>query len=153
MAPIFYHHDHSLLSAIPHCPLCLPFPIIYHHHVFWYTPIVSHFPLSAVPHCMSFTIVYYLPLSVNPYVCHSLLSVIPIVYHFPSVSIVCHFPPVCHFLFICHSPLSVIHHCLSFTIVCHSSLSIILQHCLSSPIVCYSTYLHKLRTMDLSQHT
>lgn len=75
--------------------LCLSFSIICH---FLLTVIKQclpsiiswSFPLSFIPHCLTFAIVQQ------------------------SVLIVCHSPTVCHLPIICHSPLSTIPHCLSY---------------------------------------
>ncbi len=96
---------------------CLSFSIIYHSQL----PLISYY-LSVITHCLSFTIVCHSRMSVDSplsdihHCLHSPLSSITNYLWFPIVS---------------HSSLFVIHHCLSFaivcwfTIVCHSLLSVI----------------------------
>ncbi len=137
--PVISNHLSSLSTNYNESP-CLPFPSICHSSL-WYSPC------SVILHCLSFSIVYYSPLSVIPTVCHSNFLTFPIVCHFHclsfplSVILHCLSLPFCDsplslILIVCHSQLSVIsivwYSPLSIIgIVCHSPLSVI-------SIVCYS---------------
>ncbi len=137
---LFINHHYLSFPIVYHLD-CLLFPLLIHNHLS---------PLIVISHCLSFYYSLSFPI-VQPIVCHSLLSVIPIVmsqclsstnvYHH-CLSILYHylsFTTISHHYFSC-SPLSVTIYYLSFPIVYSPSLSVI-HHCLSFSVVYYSHYL------------
>ncbi len=113
-------------------------------------------PLSVIYLCLLFSIVYYFPLTVIYVIGHCLslfiISCLSPPPHYKCVIPQCLTLPVSVIRTVCHFPLSIISHCLSFPIVYHFPLShislfyhfpllpplyVIFIVC-HSPIICYS---------------
>ncbi len=126
-----------LLYTIVHCLLsstvCHSLQLLIHYYMLLSTICYSLSSVIPSLQCMSFPIVssfpYCIPFSI---VWHCPFSLIPIISHFPLffISYCISFPIICHSSIVCYSPFSVIPHCPSLPIVCHS-------HYLSSTIVCH----------------
>ncbi len=133
ISPLFIiHHCLSLIN-------CLSVPI--GGYIPLSLPIIYHPSLSVIHHCISFSIdchillsfptAHHPPLYVNDN-CLSLLIGVISHYHFPlsilfqclSFTVIYHFPLVdIPQDIVCHLTLFAIHHCLSFLIGCHTTLS------------------------------